>query len=265
MKITKIIALCLVMMITSVNIVSATNSILEIPTIKSGNPSILAELVLLMKDGINREYIIFKSPFVEDDLQIELTLKNIFLYETEVIEILYINDVPLKNTIYKEYSALIDRTKLPTNEDEYSKGKSHDMLERDPNKPFESRPMEEVTRVAYVLIDGIILDTDVEAYVINGRTMVPFRAISEALNAEVGFNFINDDLRVVWAIRYYTKVDMNIGDHRIFKDGRHIFMDQPAVVREGRTFVPVRYIAELFDCKVQWEDSTSTVYISTGK
>lgn len=254
-------------MAVSVNLVFATNNVTEIPPVKSDNPSVLAELVLLMKDGLNKEYIIFKSPFVEEDVQIESTLKKIYQFETEVSEILYINGVPLKYTIYKEYSGLIDRTKLSikTKEDEYSKGQSHDILERVPDNPNVTTPTEEVTRAAYVVIDGVSLVTDVEAYITHGRTMVPFRAIGEALKAEVGFNFINDDLRVVWAIRYYTKVDMNIGDHRIFKDGRHIFMDQPPVIKEGRTFVPVRYIAELFDCKVDWDDSTSTVNISTKK
>ena len=248
--------------LSAINVLAST---VEIPKKEFSDPNIIAELKLLMTNGATQNYIIYRSPFIEEDLQLESSIRFVHEFQIDIKEIFSINGVALKDTIYWEYAGSIDRIKKSTSEDEYSRGKHLDMIEKNPNAPKISAPKKEAPIIAYVQVDGVPLVTDVDAFIVSGRTMVPFRAIGEALNAEVGFNFINDNLRVVWAIRYYTKIDLNIGDYRIFKDGNYIFMDQPPFIKDGRTFVPVRYIAELFDCKVEWDDSTSTAKISTKK
>ncbi len=268
MKYIRVIAIWLIiMMLTAGNVLANTQdaATAEILQREFSDPNILAELQLLMKNGTIKTYIVYKSPFADDALQLEASIRFIYYYQTDVAEIVSINGVALKGTSFREYSGTIDRSKNSRSEDEYAKGKNLDMLESNQNAPQNNIPREEMPRTAYVLVDGVPLETDVAAFILNGRTMVPFRAIGEALNAEVGFNFINEGLRVVWAIRYHTKIDLSIGDYRIFKEGKHIFMDQAPVLQERRTFVPVRYIAELFDCKVDWEESTSTVKIYTRK
>ncbi len=267
MKYIRVMVLCLIIIILSVALVFASQevSISETHQMEFSNPNILAELMLQMKNGTTETYMVYKSPFVDEVQQLESSIRFIYELQLDVIEIISVNGIALKDTSYSAYSGPINRSKTSSSEEEYTKGKNLDMLERDTDASKNNAPREEAKRTAFVLVDGVPLQTDAEAFILNGRTMVPFRAIGEALNAEVGFSFINEGLRVVWAIRYHTKIDLNIGDYRIFKEGRHIFMDQPPVLKEGRTFVPVRYIAELFDCRVEWEESTSTVKIHTRK
>lgn len=53
----------------------------------------------------------------------------------------------------------------------------------------------------------------------------------------------------------YTAVNLLI-------NGQSISTDQPAVIYNNRTVVPIRVIAEAFECDVDWINDTKTVVIS---
>ncbi len=55
----------------------------------------------------------------------------------------------------------------------------------------------------------------------------------------------------------YTPVNLLI-------NGQSVSTDQPAVIYNSRTVVPIRVIAETFECDVDWIDETKTVVISQG-
>ena len=50
---------------------------------------------------------------------------------------------------------------------------------------------------------------------------------------------------------------------RIFIDGQYVQTDVPAQIINGRTMVPVRYIAEAFGALVEWDESTKSVIIKS--
>jgi len=39
-------------------------------------------------------------------------------------------------------------------------------------------------------------------------------------------------------------------------------LDVPPFIKDGRTMVPLRFIAEEFGCRVEYEETTKTVFIS---
>lgn len=51
-------------------------------------------------------------------------------------------------------------------------------------------------------------------------------------------------------------------DVKIMVNGSYVQFDQPPVIIEGRTLVPVRVISEMFDVKVQWDEANRTVTLS---
>jgi hypothetical protein len=118
-----------------------------------------------------------------------------------------------------------------------------------------------------ITLDGMALSTDVPAYIESGRTMVPVRFISEALGAGVDWD---DKMGLVTV----GPVDgkrflLTIGDANIQVVGMQGFhdvikMDVSAVVKDGRTFVPVRYIAEALGLNVGWAQTTQTVILTSG-
>jgi len=111
-----------------------------------------------------------------------------------------------------------------------------------------------------VLLDGTALTFDVPPQVIGGRTLVPLRAIFEALGAEVNWNEAN---QTVTATKDTTTVVLTIGSTSPTVNGQTVTIDVPASVIGGRTLVPLRFVAESLGVTVDWNANTSTVTITS--
>ena len=101
-----------------------------------------------------------------------------------------------------------------------------------------------------VTVDGKLLVFDVLPTIVDGRTLVPMRAIFEALRATVEWNGKN---RTVVAIKGETKIDFYLESRYPVVSGRKTELDVPARIIKGRTMVPVRFIAESLGAKVEWD------------
>ena len=132
-----------------------------------------------------------------------------------------------------------------------------------------------------VVLDGEKLNFDVPPQIINGRTMVPFRAIFEAMGIEVKYDSTFNDIT---AETEHSKITIDLSDHdnyeRIIMLSEirnrigsytsygtvlYIPIDTKPVIIDGRTLVPVRIIAEILGCDVSWDASTQTVSINSVK
>ena len=110
-----------------------------------------------------------------------------------------------------------------------------------------------------VLLDGTPLTFDVPPQIINGRTMVPLRAIFEALGAEVNWDGAT---QTVTGTKDGTVVKLTIGNTSPTVNGNVVTIDQPGVVISGRTMVPLRFVGESFGVTVNWDGASSTVTIT---
>ncbi len=118
-----------------------------------------------------------------------------------------------------------------------------------------------VTDSIKIKVDGNMLEgLDQPPMAINGRTLVPVRAIFEAVGASVGWDGAT---QTVTATRGADVVTMRIGDKNVYKNGAlYAVSDVSAKAINGRTLVPARIAAEIFGKTVNWEQSTKTVVIS---
>ncbi len=123
-----------------------------------------------------------------------------------------------------------------------------------------------------VVIDGTKLDFPLQKPVITpeGSTIVPLRAIFEALDASVDWD---GDTKSVTSTKGDVTVKLAIGSKRLYKNGEVTELNSPAQLIKGTdengnvtsyTMVPVRAISEAFGCKVDWDGKTKTVIITTG-
>ena len=110
-----------------------------------------------------------------------------------------------------------------------------------------------------VTLNGVQIPFDVEPQIIDSRTMVPLRAIFEALGATVEWD---SDTQTVSAFRDNTTVAATIGSKIIYINDEEIMMDTTPVVINDRTLVPARFVAEAFECDVDWDADTQTVIIT---
>ena len=116
-----------------------------------------------------------------------------------------------------------------------------------------------------VQLNGQMLSfSDAAPVIQNGRTMIPMRAVFEALGAEISYD---DGSRTITAVRDNTAVTMVIGQNTVqVREGtssRSFTMDVAPSVdpASGRTYVPVRFAAEALGCNVGWDAEDSTVLI----
>lgn len=125
------------------------------------------------------------------------------------------------------------------------------------NELVEDEYYDENTGIS-VYVNGEKIKFDVEPVLINNRTMVPLRAIFEALGAVVTWDNTTSTAK---GVLDSTVVEITIGANQMYKNGEAKDLDSPATIISSRTLVPVRAIAESFDCIVNWYDATQTVEI----
>jgi len=111
-----------------------------------------------------------------------------------------------------------------------------------------------------VTVDGILIEFDVPPTIVSGRTLVPLRAIFEALGVEPIWN---GETRTVTANKGDTTVILPIGSKHATVRGNQIELDVPATIINGRTLVPARFIAESLGATVGWDGETRTVIINS--
>jgi len=120
-----------------------------------------------------------------------------------------------------------------------------------------TRPAEEIP----VFVDGNRLQLEVPPYLLEGRTLVPLRAIFEALGVDVVWD---PEYQTIHAQMEDITVILMIGSNIMFRNGVSYVIDvAPVIVGGGRTLVPTRLIAESFGATVYWNAETRTVDITS--
>jgi N-acetylmuramoyl-L-alanine amidase len=110
------------------------------------------------------------------------------------------------------------------------------------------------------MIDGIQIETDVPPVIVNSRTLVPARAVFEALGGTVGWNDSVKPAQV--SISYAgTSVLLSIDSAVALVNGSEAYLDVPAQIIDGRTLIPVRFVSEALNFPVNWDAARRTVNI----
>lgn len=103
----------------------------------------------------------------------------------------------------------------------------------------------------------ILFENNVPA-LIDGRVLVPLRAIFESMGAEIAWY---NDIQTVYAIGNNTLIKLKINSVDAQVGGKNVKLDVPAKLIDGSTYVPVRFIGESFGAKVEWNGEKSLVNI----
>ena len=97
------------------------------------------------------------------------------------------------------------------------------------------------------------------------RVMVPIRYISENLGAQINFyqrKETNTSGILIGAIDVLVELNINSTKAKLNLGGEDsvVNLDSPAILYDGRTYVPIRFISETLGLNVDWKDDS--VYIS---
>lgn len=94
--------------------------------------------------------------------------------------------------------------------------------------------------------------------VTNGRTLVPIRAIIEAFGGDVGWD--ESTQSVLLTLKDDT-IKLVIGSKVAYLNNNAEPLDVAPAVINGRTMLPIRFVAEGFNLGVAWDGSTNTVSV----
>lgn len=102
---------------------------------------------------------------------------------------------------------------------------------------------------------------DVPPVIVEGRTLVPIAAISQALNGQVSWSA---ETKTVTIVRGMSTIMLQLQNTNAVVNGQSVTLEVPAQAIEGRTMVPVGFIARAFGENVEWNAATRTVLINSS-
>lgn len=110
-----------------------------------------------------------------------------------------------------------------------------------------------------VFLEDTELNFDVSPQIINGRTLLPLRVVFENLGLEVGWDA---ETKTITGIKDSTEIILKLDSVDATVNGINKKLDVPAKAINGRTLVPLRFIAESLDMNVTWNQGNTTIKIS---
>lgn len=108
-------------------------------------------------------------------------------------------------------------------------------------------------------VNGNMLQMDQQPTIYEGTTLVPLRAIFEALGAEIEWD---EQTKSVKATKNDVQIELKIDSREAKYNDTKIILGTPAMVINNRTLVPLRFVSEALGADVKWNGATNTVAIN---
>jgi sugar lactone lactonase YvrE len=106
---------------------------------------------------------------------------------------------------------------------------------------------------------GQSITMDASPWISDGRVLVPVRYLADALGA---YTVWDPAMQKVTITKGSTTVVLCIGSAILTTNGTASQMDVAPVIKNGRTYLPVRYVAEVFGCTIVWNGTAQTITAS---
>lgn len=111
-----------------------------------------------------------------------------------------------------------------------------------------------------VYIDGVPIALPTSPLNINGTTLVPMRALFEALGAEVTWDSEN---QTAYGEAPGVYVAIIIDDPYMIRNFVDVPLTEPARIINGSTLIPLRAVSECFGMQVDWDAATNSVFLTS--
>jgi len=114
-----------------------------------------------------------------------------------------------------------------------------------------------------MLVDGRPVVLEAAPIILNSRTLLPIRAVVEAVGGTIAWEA---STRKVTIVRKDKKLELWISNSVARLNGQSIKIDSDAkvvpIIMNGRTLLPLRFVAEALALDVQWDAATQTITIT---
>lgn len=98
----------------------------------------------------------------------------------------------------------------------------------------------------------------VKPEIVKDRTLIPLRAVSETLGAQVEWDEENKTVTVTYND---STIIVTVDSQTAIVNGEEIEIDSPAIIKKDRVLVPIRVIAEALGLTVEWDGDSHSVIV----
>ncbi|MBQ2942690.1 MAG: discoidin domain-containing protein [Clostridia bacterium] len=105
-----------------------------------------------------------------------------------------------------------------------------------------------------------VITTDVAPFIFKNYTMIPLRGLLEQMGASI--NWIEYDQKIEVITESEDLMLFQIEDDRVYINDTRYNAQVAPIIKDGRTFIPLRFVSENMGYKVAWDGATQTITIS---
>lgn len=109
-------------------------------------------------------------------------------------------------------------------------------------------------------LNGSFIATDVTPYTSNGTTYVPIKALTDALGIENVYFKAEDNSVTISDVHKTIKLFIN--ESYVLVNNREYYINARPTIVNGRTMVPLEFIAESFGCDIAWDQLTHSLLLT---
>lgn len=235
-------------------------------------------------DAAQEQRRMYQGDTIEGTAKTIITTEARYLYQYPSRELVSINGEPWQETEWADYFIQAIKTGLsPTDtlltddrlwdifmnpkynnkaEEVYEGGEVEDPVEDNglENKDYVRLTINSKKVVAVISGGSQVGELNAPPYIKNGRTMIPLRGSIDKLGATLEWNGKTKQVTVKKGED--TTVILTINSKTAKVNGKNVTLDQPAEIKNGRTFVPIRFASESLGYTVVWEKADKTVTVS---
>ena len=111
-------------------------------------------------------------------------------------------------------------------------------------------------------VDGAVYNIDVAPFINDSRAFLPLRYIANALGVPDSSIIYDPTTQKVTIIKDGTTVQLTIGSTNMLINGASVTMDVAPEIIDGRTCLPVSWVAQALSANIAWDPTAQTVTIS---
>ena len=105
-------------------------------------------------------------------------------------------------------------------------------------------------------------DEGTSPVIVNNRTLLPVRAVVEAMGGNVEWD---GNSRTVVLKKNANTIQLKIDSYTALLNNEEQTLDTAPIIINDRTMLPIRFIAESFDFNVEWDEENQQVIITNTK
>jgi len=110
---------------------------------------------------------------------------------------------------------------------------------------------------ALVTVKGKRLDFDSQPKIVDGRMFVPIKQIADALKAKTTWNAAEQSITLTDEAKELS-VTLALGNKSARKNGANVTLEAVPFSANGRTYIPLSFVAEAFGLAKSWDDAAGT-------